>query len=359
MEWYDNDGRSKPTWKSKQHQSRTCNGLDENPKNKHDGLVQIDIEKAGIDMRAMAIAQQLMLANNTQNRQSHAASTSALFNLVMQASLKHDEIAQPPKQSQVCPTIATAQLAQDAISKHLGRMGKEPCKTLADGLKITRKHLPQDLSRKLQELNSAGSYDRHHGATVNQRLLDELGAALSALEFIDEQTIPKESHPVCDADDVAYAFTAAEPTRLDTGTEYIKLPLGTYVKVQNASDDTCEVLRLTGIGLEKDRQGKVPRSSLTFVPLEYIPTYILYSDRFHGKTVNIRHDGLDFSDRPYLDAGPKSQRLDTGAVLKIRDVNQEFANVNLLGHDGQSEAFGKIRLNDLKYATLSDTGEQK
>jgi len=48
----------------------------------------IDPLKFNIDMKALAIAQQLMLANTTQHRQSHAASTAALFNLVMGSSVK-------------------------------------------------------------------------------------------------------------------------------------------------------------------------------------------------------------------------------------------------------------------------------
>ena len=34
------------------------------------------------------------------------------------------------------------------------------------------------LFQNLQELNAAGSYDRRHGATINQQLLDSLDTAL-------------------------------------------------------------------------------------------------------------------------------------------------------------------------------------
>ncbi len=44
-----------------------------------------------------------------------------------------------------------------------------------------RKKLPNNLTKLLLALNSAGSDDRHHGAAVNRKLLAELDRALQDL----------------------------------------------------------------------------------------------------------------------------------------------------------------------------------
>ena len=51
------------------------------PANGNCERIAIPFEDMEIDMKAVYTAQQLMLANNSQNRQCAAASTSALFHL--------------------------------------------------------------------------------------------------------------------------------------------------------------------------------------------------------------------------------------------------------------------------------------
>ena len=48
--------------------------------------LNVNLPELGIDIKALAIAQQLLVAVKTQKRQCYAASTCALFNLVLQAS---------------------------------------------------------------------------------------------------------------------------------------------------------------------------------------------------------------------------------------------------------------------------------
>merc|ERR1712007_99829 len=128
---------------------------------------------------ALAVAQQLMLANASQHRQCHAASTSALFNLVMSSSAKPVDGSVSDSSVVTC-SVSTAQLAQDKIARYLECTGRVPCTSLADGLKTIRREVDVGIFKKLQELNTTGSYDRHHGATINKKLLANLDSALEA-----------------------------------------------------------------------------------------------------------------------------------------------------------------------------------
>jgi hypothetical protein len=67
-----------------------------------------------IDMKALAVAQQLMLANVTQHRQSHVASTAALFNLVMVSTAKSTVKEDAPIAPGSHCFGATAQMVQDS-----------------------------------------------------------------------------------------------------------------------------------------------------------------------------------------------------------------------------------------------------
>ena len=110
-------------------------------------LAQCDLKGLGIDLKALAVAHHLMLANQSAHQQSHAASTSALFNLEMLASSKSCDSQDVTKcVSEASCTTHTSQLAQDKISKFLDRTRRGSCKTLADGLKAVWHVLPPDVS---------------------------------------------------------------------------------------------------------------------------------------------------------------------------------------------------------------------
>ena len=137
------------------------------------------------DRRAMAIAAQLMAVNvrECSNRQVAAANTSALFNLVLHSGHKpRTQEAQSGSENDSPivpnPTVSTGQLAQDAFSRHYGHSGFS---TLAGCLREYRRVLPPELAKKVRELNGAASYDRHHGAVINQELLDDLERTLQKL----------------------------------------------------------------------------------------------------------------------------------------------------------------------------------
>jgi hypothetical protein len=149
------------------------------------------------DEKAMQVAERLcaVISRESTNRQCAAAQVSALFNLVysLPPSVRDGSggcTLGEPQLSSECgatrnsiPTVVTAQLAQDAISKHIKDEHGGTCRTLADGIKAMRKELPNNLSKQLLALNSAGSYDRHHGAAINRKLLGELDHALLALRL--------------------------------------------------------------------------------------------------------------------------------------------------------------------------------
>jgi hypothetical protein len=101
------------------------------------------------------------------------------------ASARHHNLAQSDDAVSGLPSIVTAQLEQNIITKAVGNEHGTGCRTLADGIKAVRKQLPTTLCKQLQELNSAGSYDRHHGATIDKPLLHELEVALSEVEHVD------------------------------------------------------------------------------------------------------------------------------------------------------------------------------
>lgn len=353
---------------------------------------ELRAEELNIDPKALFIGEAFLkvIAKESTNRQCAAAEVSALFHLVYgmktdsevgRSSIQHAQSELDPNQ-----TVVTAQLAQDAIAKHLDRLQGKSCKTLADGLRLMRKFLPSSLVKKLNDLNAAGSYDRHHGATLNHGLLAELSTALDAIEHPDSSAaLGKNDHveDVCGTthgtendddkfeatvateitnhlqvesfEDMEYAFTAHEPVRLDTGTDYIKLPLSTYVKVRRNIDGKAEVDRIGNFSAQS-RHGFLPSDGLQFVPKGHVPKHVIFAEQFSGKHVCIELDeGIEsaLSERPYYDAGPNSKRLEPGDVLKINDVSPELSNVNLTREDGSSVGFGKIRTCFLSSAKLT------
>jgi acyl-homoserine lactone acylase PvdQ len=164
------------------------------------GMVASDKYQAGADVldpRAMAAAMALMTINakHNVNRQCAAAISSALFNLLVTFNREASPAQAKVSEQAFSPTITIGQLAQDMMAQQFDQSN---ITSLADALRIARRLLPPQLCRKLQELNSAASYGRHHGACTNSRLLQELATALEGLPKtadVEEEGSVGESKP--------------------------------------------------------------------------------------------------------------------------------------------------------------------
>ena len=161
------------------------------------------------------------------------------------------------------------------------------------------------------------------------------------------------SLPLAGDEQTQFAFTTTEPTRMDTGMEYIKLPLSSYVKVPEGKNELVKVDRI-GAFSELHKTGFVPMANLQMVPATFVPKHVVLAADLVGNTVCLPHIEADIKkhmDNPYYDAGPNSRHLEPGDRLTIKDISYEFASVNLLGKDGSSIGYGKVRICHLLHAT--------
>ena len=153
---------------------------------------------------------------------------------------------------------------------------------------------------------------------------------------------PNYNRDGIDASSIKFACTQWEPVRLDTGIEYHKLPLGSFVKVLETKGDKHEVERITGIFSDQAKRGWVPCEHVKVIPYEYVPIHVVMAEKLTGHAVTL-DDKVIENQSPFFDAGPKSKSLKVDDVIKIKDVSQEFTNINLLDEEGQSIGFGRIR----------------
>jgi len=367
MAWsLDNDPWRKNVTK-KSHKACSLNGVADC--NNKKGL-KLHGDTSLLDPMAVQAAELLMSINarDTSQRQCAAANTSALFHLLMNSSCVERK---PAEQGIQClPSVDTAGKLQQLLSSHLG----ENYGTLVKAMQALRRHMPGPLAKRIDEVNRAASYDRHH-MVYDSKLLDEAQCWLESFDFSDieaeAESLSEESmrkpdtqtigtiaadigtqkpeteitnDSEAEVDKGVYAHTVAEPVRLDTGTEYIKLPFATYVRILHEEDGKMKVRRLTGSSSEVQSLGTVPSEQLKIIPMEFIPPYVLSSERFSGKHVCLKiADGLSYEDKPYFDAGPRSKRLEANDIIKVKDVHADFANVSLIDEKGAGMGFGKIR----------------
>ena len=160
------------------------NGKDDHNRSHSNSLLHP--EALGIDLRALSVAQHLMVANSTGNRQCHAATSSALFNLVMQSS--------------------------NSASKVDGAMSLTP--SVHSG----------------QAVNKCDDSIINENASL-EKLHDDNGSDEVCLHAppVVPSTVAGWEPLVCTDPIGMYAFTVSEPVRLDTGSEYVKLPLSSFV----------------------------------------------------------------------------------------------------------------------------------
>ena len=261
--------------------------------------LNVSLPELGIDIKALVIAQQLLAAVKTQNRQCYAASTCALFNLVLQASTN-------PAKEQASVDHTNTDKNPDGLDNKIINMHS------TDGDKVT---LDDDAGKNESESSN-------------------------------------------------YAFSLYEPIKLDTGEDYIKMPLATYFRVHEEAGDKAKVTRLSGSFKVRQGDGFVPVAGIRRVPRCVVPPHILYAEKFQGQTVVMDTEietssNCSGTDTPYFDAGPKSATIVCGMKFKIKSVNQEYTDVNRLDEAGNSAGFGKFRTAYMEYAVIPRTEPNK
>ena len=168
----------------------------------------LDPTALDIGLEALAMAQHLMLANSTSNRQCHAATTSALFNLVMQASLNATKTLMTASCNfplSVDTTQHTQPLSCHASDELAGKSVKSLSPHVCD---------PEGFALEGIEGN----------VEVSEIILE--GRAGGSLAACGEITDKEKGNMKC-------ACTIKEPARLDTGTDNTKLPFCSYLKVSS------------------------------------------------------------------------------------------------------------------------------
>ena len=319
------------------------------------------------ELKALSIANCLHTSTVATgcSRQVAAASMSAAINTIL--SISTCKVSDPGIQAgDLHHSISTAQVAQDMIAKHFEH-DKTEINTLADALKVTRRIFPNALNRKLQELNSAASYDRHHGACKNNKLLDELAVALAAGPAAghylapgsseeDNGTIENKPHEA-NTSTIAvgsYVVTIKDDCKVDTGEEYHKLPFNTFLKVVDISPSRMRVQRISGGSSAQAYSGHMKLedaiSSYQVVPQECLPPNIVLEEKFKGEVITFAGDG-------YFDAGGKSRCITSSMRFKIKEFIGTHVEANLLDDEGRSEAYGKIKLGCLCHATAEPKKE--
>eukprot|EP00929_Paragymnodinium_shiwhaense_P041028 TRINITY_DN21339_c0_g1_i5.p1 TRINITY_DN21339_c0_g1~~TRINITY_DN21339_c0_g1_i5.p1 ORF type:complete len:330 (-),score=55.81 TRINITY_DN21339_c0_g1_i5:37-1026(-) len=138
----------------------------------HSAALQLTEQEAKTFMVVNALHATTVSAGGS--RQVVAASFSAALHSVL--------LAESPKRSAgdpcgALPSVSTAQRIQKLFAEHAG----QNYETLAKALQTYRRVLPPTLTRKVDELNKAASYDRHH-VVDDVLLLQELQSALEAIE---------------------------------------------------------------------------------------------------------------------------------------------------------------------------------
>jgi hypothetical protein len=268
-----------------------------------------DARSFGVDPAALFVAKQLVEANaGCLNRQCAAASMSALFHLV----LGHNKSNVWEARNDTTPPPHSASTSRPGTVDR-NQFGNVESDTL--DMTDDKMFNNEDTCTNAKEIE----YDRNH---------DTLQRSQCGVEEASNRS--------------QYAFTTSEPVRLDTGTEYIKLPLGSYVKILAQKEDNLEVERIGGGFNEQNRCGLIPRSKVQVTPLHFVPPHFILADKLNGQLINLAQNIID-SEQPYFDAGPKCKFLTKDDSLKIKDIQQEYTNVLLVDSEGASLGFGKLR----------------
>jgi hypothetical protein len=117
------------------------------------------------------------------------------------------------------------------------------------------------------------------------------------------------------------------------------------VKVFEMTSDSATVERI-GAFSEQQKVGHIPLADLQMLPITFVPKHVLLAELLIGRTVSLPHiDIVSKSlsiESPYYDAGANSKRLEPDDRLKVKDIMQEFASVNLMDVNGSNIGYGKI-----------------
>jgi len=254
-----------------------------------------------LDPKGVQAAELLMSisARETSNRQCAAATTSALFHLLMNSG------------------------------NHVKSAGKSD-----DDL-----HTPMDMPT-LPSGDTAGklhSVERNRGNDKDEGLSENADGHTNE---IDDMT--KESEDT-------YAFTTTEPAKLDTGEDYHKLPLSSYCKVIRVADDRALVHRITGSVADSCREGWIPINKLKFTPVQFVPIHVIVAESYVGKFVHLDNKKDEF---PYFDAGPNSRNLNAEVIIKVKNIEGDVASISVYEPNGKPAGFGKIGTFHLLHAQV-------
>jgi hypothetical protein len=261
-----------------------------------------------IDMKAVYIAQQLMLANNNQNRQCAAASTSALFHLAYQGGAKevrHPVAVDERPVSEVRTVITN--IAKPELSTHIHEeepdVGGKHDEPVWEPLSITKPIMLVQATDDIQ------------GGVVHS----------DKYQFDDKE--------------YEYAFTHSDSCKLDTGEDYIKLPLSTYVRVIEHKGDKIKVERLGGYFSTSNKAGWIPIEKVTLSPGRFVPVHFKIAEKVCNEHVCLDPDLDKF---PFLSAGPNSRSLCAEDIISVKDIETDNANVTVRDEHGKQAGFGKI-----------------
>ena len=147
----------------------------------------------------------------------------------------------------------------------------------------------------------------------------------------------------------SYAFTFSEPTKLDTGEDCHKLPISTYCKVVALEGDKARVPRITGTVADSARDGSIAIAKLKFTPEQFVLPHVLIAEACVGKHVQFQRTKEEF---PYFSAGPNSRTLNSDVIIKVKDLEGDFANISVYESCGKPAGFGKIGIGHLQDASV-------
>ena len=261
-----------------------------------------------IDMKAVYIAQQLMLANVNQNRQCAAASTSALSHLAYHGGAK-----------EVRHNVGADEMLAGEVKALVTNIEKPEFST----------HMCAG------EPHDGGRHDDHASEPLNtfeQILPIQASDATQAGEaHVNKYKVEDKD---CD-----YAFTHSEMCKMDTGEDYIKLPLSSYVKVIEHKGDKMKVERIGGCFSASSKAGWIPIEKVTLTPARFVPVHLQIAERVCNKYVSLDESLDNF---PLVSAGPNSRSIRTEDTIFVKDLDAENANVTVLDVHGKHSGFGKI-----------------
>ena len=135
-----------------------------------------------------------------------------------------------------------------------------------------------------------------------------------------QNRISQEITSVVDKVQPKYVLTQHEPLKLDTGEDYIKIPLGAFLRIEDIQEDKAMVARITCSFNCSSGHGRVAFQSLQPVDPNLMPPYVLLADKVQDYEVKINFGDEEENitkNHPHFDAGPKCVSVRNGRKFKV------------------------------------------